>query len=205
MTTMYDSVTLTEIPSDAAAVAGYVNGRWPTFPQLASRFPKARRISIAVTAEADADVLDVERGDATPAQAPKWVRRQAARGVKLPVVYCSVSDARTVLGVLAASGIKRSQIRLWTAHYTGKPHRCSAACGFGLSTTADATQYTDRALGRNLDASLVTDAFLAPGVSAAARRRALHAWVLAQRAHGATWAFLKRQPNWRIWRKLGGK
>lgn len=156
---MYDSITLDAIPAKPQAVAGYVNGRWPTFPELEKRWPQAARLSIAVTARANADCLDVENGDATPGQAPAWVKRQQARGIKRPVVYCSVSQAAAVLAALAKSGITRSQIRLWTAHYTGKAHRCDSACG--LNGQADATQYTDKALGRNLDASLCAAGFLA--------------------------------------------
>lgn len=158
--TMYDSIIVDRIPLDAAAVAGYVNGRWPTFPVLARTHPHARRLSIAVTAFADADCLDVEKGDATPAEAPAWVLRQHARGVKRPVVYTSLSQAKTVLAALNAHGINRSQVRLWTAHYTGKPHRCSPLCRFGLWTRADATQYTDKAHGKSLDASLCAPRFL---------------------------------------------
>src|SRR5690242_2099086 len=153
MPTMYDSVTLTEIPANAQAVAGYVNGRWPTFSQLAAKWPHAHRISIAVNAEADADCLDIENHDATPAQAPAWIRRQIARGVKKPIVYASVSDMPTVLSVLAASGISRRNVRVWTAHYTHVAHRCGPQCWKGFNTTADATQYTNVALNKNLDAS----------------------------------------------------
>lgn len=204
MPTMYDAVNLANIPADATAVAGYVNGRWPTYAELAKRWPNAKYVSIAVTAEADADCLDIERFDATPAQAPAWVRRQLARGVKKPIVYCAVSDAKTVLSVLTLSGIKRSQIRLWTAHYTKVAHRCDKSCGFGMPTVADATQFTDTALGRSLDESLCSVAFLDPEWLSA-RRRLLRAWVLAQRAKGATWAWLKSQPEWKLWRKLGGR
>ncbi len=157
--TMYDSVNLSQVPANAVAVAGYVNGQWPTFPTLKTRFPHARRLSIAVTADADADALDVEKGDATPEQAAAWVKRQSARGLKRPVVYCSVSDAQSVLDTLARAGVQRSAVRLWTAHYTFQPHRCGPQCGFGLTTQADATQYTDKALGRNLDASLCAPRF----------------------------------------------
>ena len=34
---MYDSVDLDTIPREAAAVAGYVDGNWPTFTHLAAR------------------------------------------------------------------------------------------------------------------------------------------------------------------------
>lgn len=202
---MYDSVTLTEIPRYAEAVAGYTSGRWPTFPQLAAMWPKAHRLSIAVSAEHDADCLDIENGDASPAQAPAWVRRQKAHGLHVPTVYCSVSSLETVLGVLRAAGIGRGAVRVWTAHYTNVPHRCGPSCGFGVLTAADATQFTNRALGRNLDASLVSAAFFGTGQTAAARRRLLRAWVVAQHLHGVSWAKLKTTANWKIWRKLGGK
>lgn len=156
---MYDSVTVSQIPTTARAVAGYVNGYWPTFPTLVKSFPHAHKLSIAVSASADAEVLDVERGDATPDQAPAWVKRQLARGVKRPGVYCAVSDAPAVLKVLRKAGIRRKDIRLFTAHYTHAPHRCSPFCRFGMWTRADATQYTNRALARNLDASLCSPTF----------------------------------------------
>lgn len=158
--TMYDSITVTEIPPTAAAVAGYVNGHWPTFPTLAQTHPHAKRLSIAVTASADADCLDIEQGDATPADAAAWVKRQHARGVERPVVYTSLSQAKAVLAALKAAGIQRNQIRLWTAHYTFRPHRCTPLCQFGFWARADATQYTDKALGKTLDASLCAPRFL---------------------------------------------
>lgn len=154
--TMFDSIDLTQIPSNAEAVAGYVNGKWPTYHELGSKFPKAHKLSIAVTADHDAECLDIENGDATNADAPAWVKRQK---VTKPVVYTSVSNAEALLKELAAAGIQRDHIRLWTAHYTMKAHICDSKCGFGFMGAADATQYSDKALGRNLDASLVSDGF----------------------------------------------
>lgn len=160
--TMYDSVDLRQIPSGAAAVAGYVGGHWPTFGTLAAEWPNStHKLSIAVNASEDAECLDVERGDASIDQAAAWVKRQHARGIKKPVVYTSVSQASLLLRALGRAGITRSQVRLWTAHYTFKAHRCSAVCGFGFASRADATQYTDHALGRNLDASLCSPTFFA--------------------------------------------
>ena len=158
--TMYDSIIVAELPADAAAVAGYMNGHWPTFPVLAETHPHAKRLAIAVSASVEAECLDIEKGDALATEAPAWVRRQQARGVKRPVVYTSLSQAKTVLSILNAHGISRRQVRLWTAHYTGRPHRCSPRCRFGLWTRADATQYTDKARGKNLDASLCAPRFL---------------------------------------------
>jgi hypothetical protein len=162
--TMYDSINVDQIPVDAQAVAGYIGGKWPTYADgsLAKRCPKARKLSIAVASRYDAECLDVEPGDATNDVAGRWVKRMQARGIKHPVVYTSVSNVPALLGALAKDGIKRLDIRLWTAHYTGRPHLCGPQCGFGMSTTADATQYTNHALGRTLDASLCRDGFLPP-------------------------------------------
>lgn len=156
---MFDSIDISQIPASAKAVAGYTSGNWPTYPELVKHWPHAHRLSIAVTSSHDADCLDVEPGDATPTDAAAWVRRQQQRGVKRPVLYCSLSGAQTLLETLARAGIPRSNVRLWTAHYTGKAHLCSPACGFGLKASADATQWTDHALGRNLDESLCNGQF----------------------------------------------
>ena len=157
---MFDAVTVANIPLNAAAVAGYVNGKWVTYPKLVQLFPKAHLLSIAVSADFDADCLDVEAGDATPDQAAAWVRRQQKRGSHKPVVYTSISNAETLLKALLTAGVSRSDIRLWTAHYTGKTHRCTLqACGFECGGQADATQYTDQALGRSLDASICAPGF----------------------------------------------
>jgi hypothetical protein len=158
-TVMYDSITLEAIPGDAPAVAGYVGGHWPTYLQLRKRFPHARRLSIAVSAHEDAECLDVEPGDAVPEQAAAWVRRQLGRGVKRPVVYTSVSQLQALVDLLEREGVYRHQVRLWSAHYTMHPHICGPDCGFGLREHADATQYTDKALGRSLDESLVMAGF----------------------------------------------
>ena len=158
---MYDSIDISQIPLSARAVAGYVGGRWPTYNDLVVRFPKAKRLSIAINATENADCLDVEKGDATIFEAPAWVKRQKARGVKLPVVYTSVSLASALILELEHAGIARSEYRLWTAHYTLKAHRCSSACGFGLAGFADATQYDDHAQGKNLDVSICSNTFFA--------------------------------------------
>jgi hypothetical protein len=148
--TMFDSVDVGTIPRDAEAVAGYVGGMWPTFPRLVSQFPHAHRLSIAVNAGEDAECLDIETGDATPAQGPAWVRRQKRRGIHRPVVYANLSTMPAVKAELLRAGILLKEVRLWVAHYTGVPH---IPAGF------DACQWTDRAFNRNLDQSLCSSNF----------------------------------------------
>ena len=161
---MYDSIDLSQIPSDAAAVAGYTGGRWPTFARLRGQFPRARLLSIAVTAGYAADCLDIETGDATPADAAAWYERQKARGITRPCLYASASMMEAdVVPVLRAAGIDRGVVRLWSAHYTGIPHICSSTTCGATSIPMDGTQWTNRAEGRNLDESLLAaDFFAAP-------------------------------------------
>ena len=149
-TTMYDSVTIDAIPADAAAVAGYVNGRWPTYHDLLLVYPGAYHLSITVAASEDAECLDIETGDAVVSDAPVWFMRQIARGVWKPVVYTSFDNVPALNKAMSDASIHRSEYRIWSAHYVGIPH---------LDEGCDATQYTDKALGRNLDASLCSGSF----------------------------------------------
>lgn len=206
MLTMYDSVNLAEIPPTADAVAGYVNGRWPTYSQLAKKFPKAHHLSIAVSANADADCLDVEPLDATNLQAPAWFRRQKQlRPDHKPTLYTSLSNVMALVDTLKTAGIKPDEYHVWSAHYTHTEHLCGPACGFGLDFVVAATQYTDIALARNLDASAVSPGFFQVPVPVATRRRRLRAWILARHKHGLSWATLKKTSQWKLWRRLGGK
>lgn len=161
--TMFDNVNLSLLPPGAAAYAGYVDGRFKNFSQLQAKFPHAHLLSIAVFASDDADCLDVETGDATPSEAMVWVVRQFERGVKRPVLYANASTMRVIISLMDAAGIPRSTLRLWSAHYTKHPHFCGPhTCG-EIPLDADGTQWTDVALGRSLDQSLMDDDFFGGG------------------------------------------
>lgn len=144
--TMYDTTTLDVIPPQAAAVAGYVNGRFANYGQVTSMFPRAKHVSISVTSTDSATCLDVETGDATPESAARWVIDQHARGLKRPWIYCNKSTLPSVTASLKTAGISRSSYVLWIADPTNRPH---------IVRGADATQWGWHALGRNLDVSLV--------------------------------------------------
>lgn len=149
---MFDSTTVDEIPSNAPAVAGYVDGIYNTFKDLLTRFPKAKHLSIAVFSKDSATCLDCETGDATPAEVPPWVHERKLEGKVRPMVYGSASEWRNrIWPELRAAGFKRDDIRVWTAHYTFEPHICGPKTCGELPFTADGTQWTDKALGRNLD------------------------------------------------------
>jgi len=159
---MLDSITVANLPPGADAYGAYVDGNWPTYPAVKTRFPGVPVLSIAVSPAADAECCDCESGDLTPGQVPAWVRRQLTRGVTRPVVYCSASIAGAVLRDLATAGVKREQVRLWSAHYAGKH-----ICGPGVCSypQADGTQWRDSAPGANgslVDESLLADSFFGP-------------------------------------------
>jgi len=51
---------------------------WPTALGLPARFPGVPLVTIDVTGmRPDADVLDMEWGDATPAMCPRWANAHA--------------------------------------------------------------------------------------------------------------------------------
>lgn len=140
----FDSVNLSQIPSNPAAVAGYTSGTWPTWFQLAALFPHAQRVSVAVNTSHIAKCLDIEPGDAVPSQAPGWVLAAEHAGVYRPCLYENASELPAVLANLSAARIPRSSVLIWLADWTFRP---------GLVSGSDCTQWTDHAFGRNLDES----------------------------------------------------
>ena len=114
--TMYDSVTPSAIPRSAAMVAGYLPpSRYAWSAAEWARFPRAVKVRIAIFASVnDGHVLDVEPGDATPAQAPGWVVMRRKAGVD-PSVYCNASTWPTVRAEFRRRGIREPHY--WIAKY----------------------------------------------------------------------------------------
>jgi hypothetical protein len=153
---MFDSVD-SDIPTHATAKAGYVAGNFPTWNEQWFKDIQAKyALSIAVQADEDAMMLDVEAGDATDEQAPGWLERRKAAGEKGDF-YRQASAVMGLIHTLDAAGHKFGvDYYVVTAHYTGVPHICGPQCGFGIDRQMHGTQWTDHALGRNLDESLVS-------------------------------------------------
>ena len=167
--TMYDSTNVGTLPPGADAYAGYVQGAFPTFAALKRLFAAsgAHLLSIAVFASGDADCLDIEPEDATIAQAPGWVKRQLARGAHRPCLYTSVSNMDALVATLGGAGISRAEVRLWSAHYEQGKHICGpGTCGL-TRHPCDGTQWTDAALGRSLDESILLSDFFSLSAPAA--------------------------------------
>jgi hypothetical protein len=117
---MYDSVTPGNIPADAQMVAGYADGIYANVAELRARFPHATVVTIAVHWTTRAHVLDVEPGDATPAQAVTWLT-QTMRDVDNGrlTLYCGMDGWPAVHAAIQAAGIGQPQY--WVARYDGDP------------------------------------------------------------------------------------
>lgn len=161
MITMFDSIDLSQFPPNPEAVAGYTGGHWPTYSELVKRYPRAHHLSIAVQANQHGRCLDVEPGDASNSQAGGWLDHYADKSQGPPVLYTSASNVNAMKQTVGGS---HGHYLIWSAHYTFREHICAPdGCGY---PTADATQWTDKALGHNLDQSLCRDYFF-PGASPA--------------------------------------
>lgn len=159
--TMYDSITASDIPLTAAVVLGYVNGTYEWSTEDWARFPHAVKVRCATRANIDdGHVLDVETGDATPAQAPGWVVMRRRAGLTTPTVYCSSSAWPSVRAAFRAAGVAEPLYLI--AHYDGDPTIPAGAVG---------KQYVDPPnSGGHWDLSAVADHW--PGVDPAPKPEA---------------------------------
>jgi hypothetical protein len=115
MRTLYDDIYAGNVPAGGDLYAGYGDGRYQDAAALAARFPRARVLRITVFAsDNQGDVLDVETGDATPAQAPGWVVKRRAAGVE-PWVYMNFSTWGAVRDAFKAAGVPEPHY--WVAQY----------------------------------------------------------------------------------------
>ena len=133
--TMYDAVNASAIPASAGYVAGYVDGpvsQWTSTDW--DRFQNARLLTITVTgATANADVIDVENGDATVQTAIDWITRYPNR-----IIYINKSTFEANQTALSAIADK---CRFWIADWTNIPH---------LYPGSIATQWTSGTIDQSL-------------------------------------------------------
>jgi Putative peptidoglycan binding domain len=174
MGTMLDTVddpqrTFSGLPFEA--VAAYGNGRFANFKAAKREFPNLHVLEIDVSGQGIGNAGDFEPGDMSLDRAGSWAKGRIRAGVHRPVLYFSASGWQAIMRSLRAAGIQRSQVRMWTAHYTGRRHLCSSACGFGITGTADATQWGSPQArgtlprpfaGRNVDVSMTANDFFGP-------------------------------------------
>jgi hypothetical protein len=153
---MFDAIYALNLPTGGDLYAGYIGGSWPDANAIAQRFPHATVVRIAVQAsENDGVVLDVETGDATPAESVGWVLARRAAGVD-PTVYCNTSTWPAVKAAFQARSVPLPH--WWAAAYVDDPSKPPTV----LPAGAVALQWYDFG---PYDASIVADYW--PGVDPA--------------------------------------
>jgi hypothetical protein len=119
---IYDSVTPTAIPH-GPQVATYANG---AYAASASEVAGRGHVLWIDTNGSDpnANALDVEPGDATPAGAAAWVQAKLnASHNSVAIVYTMISDWQAVRdNVAQLPQWMQSHVRYWIADPTGYPH-----------------------------------------------------------------------------------
>jgi hypothetical protein len=143
--TMYDGVDATRLPTSAQLVAGYVDGLYRWSDANWARFPHSVKVRVAVFSQTnDGQVLDVEPGNATPAQSVDWVLMRRRAGVD-PTVYMNTSTWPTVRAAFRARGV--AEPHYWVAQYDdvasipsgaiAKQYYNNNDLGYDLSVVAD--------------------------------------------------------------------
>ena len=90
MTILRDSITAADIPTaNLSAVAGYGDGLYQWSAADWQRYTGVTQLSIVVDSSHQGDILDVEQGDATPADVPGWCDRFSRPHRRRPTVYCN--------------------------------------------------------------------------------------------------------------------
>ena len=141
--TMYDAVTVDNIPSTAEVVAGYLDGNYANYNALKARFPNAVVVPITVFAsDNEGTVLDVENGDATPVESVGWVEKRRNAGVD-PSVYCDTSNWANVRQAFQDANV--AEPHYWIADWTGSPHipNGAVACQYSSPGPYDVSEVAD--------------------------------------------------------------
>jgi hypothetical protein len=164
MRTMRDSTVLRDIPVQGTdIIAAYVNGMYAsTLAQVRARFPHQQVAWIDVNGSRPdaAGILDVEAGDATPAEAALWARTRHTLhpGAYPPIIYCNRATLTPVFNTLNAAGLAIGPgFRLWIATLDGTKKVADM-------TGVTAVQYAgETQTGGHYDESVVyDDTWLAP-------------------------------------------
>lgn len=121
--TLYDSDTAADIPDDAEAVAGYVDGTGPDIQELERRFPGKPVVTItrASPPMVGARVADSETGALSAAEAAVWARNEIELG-RRPTLYYSRLNVKTIGAALTGANVLVAAVDFWVADWTGEAH-----------------------------------------------------------------------------------
>ncbi len=109
MRTAADSIYLADLAPVADRfdiLMGYDDGRWPDAAAIAAAYPGKTVIRITTDPnDNEGDMLDVENGDASPADAPGWTVRRRAAGHGGPLNYFSEANRQAILDAYQVDGV----------------------------------------------------------------------------------------------------
>jgi hypothetical protein len=109
------------IPRDAFAVGGYINGAVTRYIWTGAEwgmFAHSYRMRINVTGEPGrGNVLDVERGDASPGHVAPWIRSRAPVTEDPLIVYCNRSNLAACMA--ARDSARPHHAWIWCATLDG--------------------------------------------------------------------------------------
>lgn len=143
MTQFADSVSPSSIPAQFAFVAAYGNGKFEWPDSEIRRFRGHILIGVLSGQPAQARkmrVLDVEKFDANPSDAPPFIAERKKAGHSDATIYCDLAAVADVLAELKDAGMMHTPgWRLWLAWYhseapTQKQVLDELASEFGVTT-----------------------------------------------------------------------
>ena len=147
MITAYDTAA-NAWPSDTEYALCYLNGLYANVSYVRQHFPKASILTIDVTGVGEADIVDVESGDATPAVAAAGLEEGRYRAA-----YASLSTGAQIGALMS---------RPWNyfaADPTGTPHFPAATRLATVIGCQYAWAQLGQTQGRNIDISVVSESF----------------------------------------------
>lgn len=157
---MFDAVNPDNIPADAPAVAGYMDGAVSEWPANAWDKWHVPMLRITVLANDNGQAFDNEQGDAPASEIASAVSAKIERE-EWAVVYTSRDNYSTIVGTLASKGLRfadasqwpKPGVYLWAADWTNVAHLTVS----WASITPVACQWTS---GNTYDTSELAPGFL---------------------------------------------
>lgn len=150
MYTGYSSVTTSDIPASAPVVFAYSNPPYAQVEEVKRRCPHARIVTIATHLDVKADMYDFENGAIPVADAVTVLRDHLASGQSRPIAYAALDDLQTIMTEFTSKVGNHERVRWLPAHFTDSPE---------LPSWADGVQWSEKALGRNLNEYLLRSDF----------------------------------------------
>ena len=146
------------IPLATVKVAGYVTGAGVAWDAKTwAWFPDAGKVRIEQDPPAavplHSDVLDVERGAATPNDAPGWVLARVSAGLQWSTIYASSDVLGSVADEFRASGYSHflGHVDAWLADWNLTEHQAAALIGTQVhGLTVRAVQWASPTSNPNL-------------------------------------------------------